>query len=151
MLIEDNTGGSQGWNIVKTLGRTSAKAKTSNSTFSLKDKNCPSASSVGIVFPKKNLTGESTHGKFWFKQRQIFFGKKREPAPERRVGDNKRAVDWNSKRRLWKRKSARIRSLWKPQDYPYTAEKYCLGRIVKPKSHANQRVEVFSSFKQKLK
>jgi hypothetical protein len=56
----NNTGGSQSWNIVKTLGRTSAKAKTSNSTFSLKDKNCPSASSAGIVFPKKNLTGEDS-------------------------------------------------------------------------------------------
>jgi len=95
MLIGKNTGGSQGWNIAEILGKASARAKTSNSTFFLKDKNCLSASSVGIVFPKKNLTGESAHGKFWFKQRQVFFGKKRELALERWVSDNKRAVDWN--------------------------------------------------------
>jgi len=47
ILIVDDTGGSQGWNVVRTLGRTSAKAKTSNSTSSLKAKNCPSANSAG--------------------------------------------------------------------------------------------------------
>jgi len=45
----NNTGGSQGWNIVETLGRTSAKAKISNSTFSLKGKNGLSAGSVGVA------------------------------------------------------------------------------------------------------
>jgi hypothetical protein len=60
MLIVDNTGGSQDWNIVKTLGKTSAKAKTSNSTFSLKAKNCPSANSAGAEYPTKNLTGEGS-------------------------------------------------------------------------------------------
>jgi hypothetical protein len=49
MLIVDNTGGSQDWNIVKTLGKTSAKAKTSNSTFSSKAKNCPSANNAGAA------------------------------------------------------------------------------------------------------
>jgi hypothetical protein len=59
-----NTGGNQVWNIAKTLGKTNAKAKTSNFTFSLKDKNCPSANSAGTAYPKKNLTGERARGKF---------------------------------------------------------------------------------------
>jgi len=49
MLIVDNTGGSQDWNIVKILGKTSAKAKTSNFTFSSKAKNCPSANNAGVA------------------------------------------------------------------------------------------------------
>jgi hypothetical protein len=59
-----NTGGYQVWSIVKTLGRTDAKAKTSNSTFSLRERNCPSADSAGTAYPKKNLTGERARGKF---------------------------------------------------------------------------------------
>jgi hypothetical protein len=49
MLITDNTGCSQDWNIVKTLGKTSAKAETSNFTFSSKAKNCPSANNAGVA------------------------------------------------------------------------------------------------------
>jgi len=49
MLIDSNTGGSQDWNIAKTLGKTSAKAKTSNSTFSSKAKNCPYANNAGAT------------------------------------------------------------------------------------------------------
>lgn len=41
------TGGSQSWNIVRILGKTNAKARTSNFTSYSKEKNCPSASSVG--------------------------------------------------------------------------------------------------------
>jgi hypothetical protein len=37
------------WNIVKTLGKAAAKAGTSNSTFSLKAKNCPYASNAGVA------------------------------------------------------------------------------------------------------
>jgi hypothetical protein len=59
-----NTGGYQVWNIVKTLGKTNAKAKTSNSTFFLRERNCPSADSAGTAYPKKNLAGERAHGKF---------------------------------------------------------------------------------------
>jgi hypothetical protein len=43
------TGGSQDWNIAKTHGKTSAKVRTSNFTFSLKEKNCPSAGSAGAA------------------------------------------------------------------------------------------------------
>jgi hypothetical protein len=49
MLIDSNTGGSQDWNIAKTRGKTSAKAKTSNFTFSSKAKNCPSANNAGVA------------------------------------------------------------------------------------------------------
>jgi hypothetical protein len=49
VVIAGITGGSQDWNVAKTLGRTSAKAKTSNSTFSSKAKNCPSANNAGVV------------------------------------------------------------------------------------------------------
>jgi hypothetical protein len=49
MLIDNNTGGSQDWNIAETLGKTSAKAKTSNFTFSSKAKNCPSADNAGVA------------------------------------------------------------------------------------------------------
>jgi len=38
-----------GWNVVKTLGKTTAKAKTSNSTFSLKVKNYPYVKSAGVA------------------------------------------------------------------------------------------------------
>jgi hypothetical protein len=58
MLSVNGTGGSQDWSIVKILGRTSVKAKTSNFTFSLKVKNCPSANSAGAGYLTKNLTGE---------------------------------------------------------------------------------------------
>jgi hypothetical protein len=47
MLVKDNTGGSQVWNIAKTRGKASAKAKTSNSTFFSKAKNCPYANNAG--------------------------------------------------------------------------------------------------------
>jgi hypothetical protein len=49
MLIANNTGGSQDWNVVKTPGKTSAKAKTSNFTFSSKAKNCQSANNAGVA------------------------------------------------------------------------------------------------------
>jgi len=49
MLIADDTGGSQEWNTVKTLGKTSAKAKTSNFTSSSEAKNCPSANNAGVA------------------------------------------------------------------------------------------------------
>jgi len=49
MLVVIYTGGSLGWNIAKTLGKTSAKAKILNFTFSSKVKNFPSAHSVGAV------------------------------------------------------------------------------------------------------
>jgi hypothetical protein len=49
MLIDNNTGGSHGWSVVKTLGKTSVKAKILNFIFSLKAKNCLSASNVGVV------------------------------------------------------------------------------------------------------
>jgi hypothetical protein len=41
------TGGSQGWSIVRTLGKANAKAKTSNFTFFSKEKNCQFANSAG--------------------------------------------------------------------------------------------------------
>ncbi len=37
------------WNIAKILGKTTAKAKTSNSTFRLKVKNYPYAKSAGVA------------------------------------------------------------------------------------------------------
>ena len=49
VLVVIYTGGSLGWNIVKILGKTSAKAKTLNFTFSSKVKNFPSAHSAGAV------------------------------------------------------------------------------------------------------
>jgi hypothetical protein len=49
MLIGTNTGGLQDWNVVKTLGKTNAKVKTSNFTFSSKARNCPSASNAGVA------------------------------------------------------------------------------------------------------
>ena len=52
------------WNIVKTLGKTTVKAETSNSIFSSKVKSCPYATSAGAESPKKNLTGATKHGKF---------------------------------------------------------------------------------------
>jgi hypothetical protein len=58
MLIVIYTGGSHGWNIAKTLGKTSAKGKTSSSTFSLREKNYPSAKSAGAAWQIKSLTGE---------------------------------------------------------------------------------------------
>jgi hypothetical protein len=42
-----NTGDCQTWNIVKTHGKTSAKAETSNSTYFSREKNCPYATTVG--------------------------------------------------------------------------------------------------------
>jgi len=41
------TGGSQGWNIVRILGKASVKARTSSFTSFSKEKNGPSVSSVG--------------------------------------------------------------------------------------------------------
>jgi hypothetical protein len=41
------TGGSQGWNIVRILGKTSVKARTLNYTSFSKEKNGPSVSNVG--------------------------------------------------------------------------------------------------------
>jgi hypothetical protein len=49
MLVVIYTGGSLGWNIVKILGKTGAKAKTLNFTFSSKAKNYPSAHSAGAA------------------------------------------------------------------------------------------------------
>jgi hypothetical protein len=49
MSIDNSTGGSQGWNVAKTLGKASVRAKTSNCTFSLKAKNCPSANNAGAA------------------------------------------------------------------------------------------------------
>ena len=37
------------WSVVRILGKTVAKAETSNSTFSLKAKNCPYASNAGVA------------------------------------------------------------------------------------------------------
>jgi hypothetical protein len=37
------------WNIAKILGKATAKAKTSNSTFRLKVKNYPYAKSAGVA------------------------------------------------------------------------------------------------------
>jgi len=48
----------QSWNIAGTLGKTSVKAKTSSFTFSLREKNCPSAGNVGAAWQIKSLTGE---------------------------------------------------------------------------------------------
>jgi hypothetical protein len=48
-VLKKTTGGSLGWNIVKILGKTSAKAKILNFTFSSKVKNFPSAHSAGAV------------------------------------------------------------------------------------------------------
>jgi hypothetical protein len=49
MLIDKSTRGSQGWNVAETLGKASAIAKTSNFTFSLKARNCPSANNAGVA------------------------------------------------------------------------------------------------------
>jgi hypothetical protein len=82
------TGGSRSWSIVRILGRTSVKVKTSSFTFSLREKNCPFANSVGAAWQIKSLTGEISDGEFQLKQRQIFSGKKRELAPERWGSNN---------------------------------------------------------------
>jgi hypothetical protein len=37
------------WNVVRILGKATAKAKTSNSTFSLKVKNYPYVNSAGVA------------------------------------------------------------------------------------------------------
>jgi hypothetical protein len=58
-----NTGGSQGWNIVKILGKTSVKAKTSNFIFSSKVKNCPFANNAGAEYPTE--TGEDSAWKIF--------------------------------------------------------------------------------------
>jgi hypothetical protein len=49
MLSTSNTGDSQGWNIVRILGKISVKARTLNFTFSSKGKNCPFANSAGVA------------------------------------------------------------------------------------------------------
>jgi hypothetical protein len=41
------TGGSQGWSIVRILGKASVKVRTLSCTFFSKEKNGPSVSSVG--------------------------------------------------------------------------------------------------------
>jgi hypothetical protein len=56
--LGDVTGGSRSWSIARILGKTSVKAKTSSFTFSLREKNCPFASSVGAAWQIKSLTGE---------------------------------------------------------------------------------------------
>jgi hypothetical protein len=57
-VLRKPTGGSRSWNIARTLGKTSAKAKTSNSTFSLREKNYPYAKNAGAAWQIKSLTGE---------------------------------------------------------------------------------------------
>jgi hypothetical protein len=49
MLLAICTGGWLGWSIVKILGSISAKAKISNCIYSLKEKNCLFAGSVGAA------------------------------------------------------------------------------------------------------
>jgi hypothetical protein len=49
MFSVGNTGGSRDWSIVRILGKTSVRARTSNFTFSLKEKNCPFANSAGAA------------------------------------------------------------------------------------------------------
>ena len=58
MLSAYVTGGSQGWSIVRILGKTAVKVRTLSFTFFLKEKNCLFASSVGAAWQTKSLTGE---------------------------------------------------------------------------------------------
>jgi hypothetical protein len=64
-----NVGGSKGWNIARILGNTSVKARILSSTFSSREKNCPSAGNAGIIYLKENWIGERAYGKFQFEQR----------------------------------------------------------------------------------
>jgi len=57
-------GGSYGWNTAKTLGNTSVRARTSNFTFSSKERNCPYANTAGVASRKKTVTGERDYGEF---------------------------------------------------------------------------------------
>ena len=70
-----NTGGLSGWNDVETLGNTSARAKTSGFTFSLKVKNCLFAGSVGAASPTKMSIGVELMENFSLNSAKSFLGR----------------------------------------------------------------------------
>ena len=70
-----NTGVSSSWNGVETLGNTSARAKTSGFTFSLKVKNCLFAGSVGVASQKKMLIGVKLMDNFSLNSAKSFLGR----------------------------------------------------------------------------
>ena len=70
-----NTGGSSSWNGVKTLGNTSARAKTSGFTFFSKVKNCLFADNVGVASRTKISIGVEFVENFSLNSAKSFLGR----------------------------------------------------------------------------
>ena len=63
------------WNIVRILGSTNARVRTSNFTFSLREKNFQSAGSAGATSQKKTVSGESIMENFSLNSAKSFIGR----------------------------------------------------------------------------